>query len=315
MDPLVLFTALALAGLAATATIAVHRTLNRSASTERFEEALAKITGAEVIESMDTSLAKSSKKFTFSWTDYWIQAFEKSGRKVQDRSAPGRIMLGVVILSAVFGVFVMPDISFAGLVPVVAMASVLLWLSFERSRRMAGLERQLPLLLSSLRNQMQAGMTVQAAIMSVADDLPAPLGDEMRQVKNDVSVSIPLDQSLSALAARSESRLMTFLVASIGIATRSGADLIPQLIVIEEVVRQRARITGKIRSAIALAKPTAYLAMGAPVAMGGWLFITDPTYSAYFFGPDGILMFLGILAFYAAGVVTVQIMVKGVEKV
>lgn len=315
MDLLALFTALAIAGLAATATIAVHRTINRSASTDRFEEALAKVTGAEPVENLDMSLSKSSSKKKFSWNEYWIATFEKSGRKVQDRSAPGRIMLGIVVISLVFGIFVMPDPSFAGTVPVLVIACVQLWLSFERSRRKAGLERQLPLLLSSLRNQMQAGMTVQAAIMSIADDLPAPLGDEIRQVKNDVSVSIPLDQSLNALAARSESRLMSFLVASVGIATRSGADLIPQLIVIEEVVRQRARITGKIRSAIALAKPTAYLAMGAPIAMGAWLFITDPTYPAYFFGPDGFLLFLGILGMYAAGVFTVQVMVKGVEKV
>jgi tight adherence protein B len=159
---------------------------------------------------------------------------------------------------------------------------------------------------------MHAGVTVQAALMSVADELPSPIGDEVRMVKRDVNVSIPLEQALDTLAQRVNSRQMQFLVASIGIAVRSGSDLVPQLVVIEEIVQQRARIEGKIKSAIALAKPTAILAMAAPVIMMLYMSFTDPGYLAWFFGPG--ILFLGIsIGLYAAGVVTIRILVKNVE--
>jgi len=125
---------------------------------------------------------------------------------------------------------------------------------------------------------------------------------------------MPVEQALEKLGERSKSRLMAFLVASIGVAVKSGADLIPQLVVIEETVRQRARIEGKIKAAIALAKPTSYLAMFTPVGMGGWLFLSDPTYGKFYFG-EGWLMLLIAVVLYAAGVFTVRLMVSNVEKV
>jgi tight adherence protein B len=161
---------------------------------------------------------------------------------------------------------------------------------------------------------MMAGVTIQGAIINISDELPSPIGDEFRQVKADVSVSIPLEDALAGLAFRVKSRLLFFLVSSIGIALRSGSDLIPQLVTIEEIVRQRARITGKIKSALAFAKPTSYLAMGAPVLMAGYLFLTDIAYPSYFFG-EGILLLVISLLMYAAGIVVIQAIVKNVEKI
>ena len=314
MDPLVILTIIGVAGLAVTLTLAVWRTINRSTATDRFDEALAQITGTETFEG-DTTLSATGKKRKWSWSTYWYELFIKSGRKIEDPQTPGRIMIGVLIIAAFIGFFVFPGGALGGVVPVAAAALIILWLGMEKNKRKGMLEKQLPLLLSGLRAQMQAGMNIQGAISAVASDLPSPLGDEIRQVRDDVNVSVPLEQALQDLADRSQSRIMKFLVSSIGIAIRSGSDLIPQLVVIEETVRQRARIQGKIAAALALAKPTSYIAMAAPVLLGGWMFISDPSYPAFYFSPDGILMLLIAVGLYVAGVVVVQIMVSNVEKV
>ncbi len=315
IDPLALILVIAVAAVAALVTLAVYRSLSgHSAGGETFEDALAKMTGTEDF-SIDTSLAKTSKSSSFSWNKYWATAFEKAGRKVADPSGPGRMMLVFVVVAIFFGLAVWPGGVYFGFIPVLVVAGMSLYLSLVRGRRKGQLEQQLPLLLSGLRTQMQAGLTAQGAILAVADELPAPLGDEIRIVKADVSVSVPLDVALQSLAERSQSRIMKFLVSSMGIAIRSGQDLIPQLVVIEETVRQRARIQGKIRSALAMAKPTAYISMAAPLALGAWMFITDPTYPAFYFGPNGFIMLLIAAMLYAAGVFTVFVMVSNVEKV
>lgn len=314
MDPAVLLTIGAIAGLTATLTVAVYRTLRQPAGADKFDEALAKITGTETLDG-DTSLAKSNKSVRKSWNEYWRILFEKSGRRVADPSSPGRVVLGILIVATFFGIAVFPGGALFPVAPAVAYLGITLWLSFERNRRKASLEKQLPLLLSALRNQMQAGMTVQGAIMAVADDLPLPLGDEIRQVKADVNVSVPLDKALGDLADRSQSSIMQFLVSSMGVAIRSGSDLIPQLVVIEETVRQRARIQGKIRAALALARPTAYIAAAAPVAMAGYMFMTDPTFGEFYTTSQGLLILSISVLLYAAGLFTMRILVSNVEKV
>lgn len=314
MDPLVILTIIAIAGLAVTLTLAVWRTITRPTSTDRFDEALAQITGTETFEG-DTTLSANKKKKSITWTGYWYDLFIKSGRKIEDPDTPGRIMLGVVAITAFIGFFVFPAGPLGAIVPVVAILLVIVWLGMEKNKRKGNLEKQLPMLLSGLRAQMQAGMNIQGAISTVATDLPSPLGDEIRQVRDDVNVSVPLEVALQSLADRSQSRIMKFLVSSMGIAIRSGSDLIPQLVVIEETVRQRARIQGKIAAALALAKPTSYIAMSAPVLLGGWMFISDPSYPAFYFSPDGFIMLLVAIALYVAGVFVVQLMVSNVEKV
>jgi Flp pilus assembly protein TadB len=312
VDSAILLTVIAVMALAATLTLAVWRTLNRPAGGDRFEDALSKITtGRDVDE--DTSIAKSRRP-SFSWNDFWYQAVVKAGRTVSEEETPGRLMIGVALLSLFFGVFVYPADSTGVYVPVLVLGALWAYLNLEQSKRKSGLEKQLPLLLSSLRTQMTAGMTIQAALLNIADDLPAPLGDEIRQVKADVAVSIPLDQSLDALAKRVKSHILQFLVSSIGIALRSGSDLIPQLVTIEEIVRQRARIQGKIRSALALARPTSWLAMGTPGVMAAYLFATNPDYPVFFFGSGFWLLGLALIL-YAAGVFVVRLLVSNVDKV
>jgi tight adherence protein B len=271
------------------------------------------MTGSDITE-VDTILTKSGPDRSFNWNRFWHEAIIKTGRTVVDVDSPGRIMAGVGALAFFFGVAVFPGGPAGIIVPIVALAGAWAFFNFEQSKRRRTMDHQLPMMLSSLRTQMSAGMTIQGAMMAIADDLPSPLGDEMRQVKADVNVSIPLEEALDHLAARLKSRVMFFLVSSIGIAIRSGSDLVPQLITIEEIVRQRARIEGKIRAALALAKPTSYLAIAAPPLMAIYQFSTDPKVSAYFFG-EGIFTLFVAIGMYAGGIFVIQTMVKNVEKI
>jgi Flp pilus assembly protein TadB len=303
----------ALAAMTGTLVLAVVSTLSKPVASESFDDALSMMTGRDANE-IDLSLTKGPDEKKKGWNGFWYTEFTKSGRQIADEGTPGRVILSIIALSLFFGVFVFPGGSLGLIAPLVAVGAVYLFLTYEQGKRRATLEKQLPLVLSSLRTQMMAGVTVQGALINVADELPSPIGDEFRQVKADVSVSIPLEESLANLATRMKSRLMFFLVSSIGVAIQSGSDLIPQLVTIEEIVRQRARIEGKIKSALAFARPTAYLAMGVPLLMGVYLFATDPTYGNYFFG-EGWWLLLISLAAYAGGVFLIRQIVKNVEKI
>jgi tight adherence protein B len=314
MNPKILLAVFSFMGLSSLLTIAVWRTIVRPTGIQDFDAVIATVTGNDTADTETTLLKHKKENESWSWQKWWLEATLKAGRSVSDPAAPGRFMLGATILGSVFGAFVYPGGVVGIYMGVLVIFLARLWLSFEVGKRKAVLERQMPLLLAGLRNQMTAGVTIQRAIMEIADDLPNPIGSEMRQVRDEVRVNVPLTDALEGLNGRVNSRLMQFLVSSIGVAIKSGSDLIPQLITIEEIVRMRARIDGKIRAAVALAKPTAYMAAGAPPLMFVWSMISDPTYLPYFLG-KGLLLLLAAVVLYAVGIFLIQIMIKNVENI
>lgn len=313
-NPMLLLTIFAVMALAATLTVAVWRTLARPAGIQDFDTVIATVTGGEKTQESTASLKSGRTKEKWSWQKWWLDSALKAGRVVKDPGSPGRVMLGVVILTSIFGFFVYPGGIMGAYAGLLSIAIGRFWLTLEVGKRKLALERQMPMLLSGLRTQMASGDSIQKAIMGIADNLPNPIGQEIRKVRDEVNVAIPLTKALDNLAQRVDSRLMVFLVSSIGVGIKSGSDLIPQLMTLEEIIRMRARIDGKIRSAVALAKPTAYVAASAPVIMFIYSSITDPAYLSFFFG-QGLMLFIIAMALYTFGLVAIQLMIKNVEKI
>jgi Flp pilus assembly protein TadB len=308
-EPAVLFTVGAIVALTVTLTLAVVRTLQAPAKRQSFDQALEYVMSSEL--DIDTALNRDEKK-SKNWFEYWEHLTNRSGRVVTDPQSPGRAAAGVAIFAIVFGFLVFPGGLMGALAaPAVGLLVMRMFLGGEARKRVIAMEKQLPNLLSGLRANLQAGSTPQQAMLAVADDLPQPLGDEMRLLKRDLNVNVALEIAMEDLAKRVPSREMKFLVASVEIAVRSGADLDPQLATIEDIVKQRTRIRQKLRAAVAQVKPTQFLAYGA-VPLMFFVSTRTPDNLAYWFG-DGIwiLALAGIL--YGSGGYLIRFMVKGVE--
>lgn len=308
-NPAVLVTIAAIVGVVVTLTLAVVRTVQAPAKRQNFDQALEYVMSSEL--DIDTAL-NTDEQTSQNWSEYWATLTHRSGRVVSHPGAPGRVALGIVIFGIVLGYLVFPGGPVGALVaPVVGLLGMRMFLGGEARKRVIAMEKQLPQLLSGLRANLQAGSTPQQAMLAVADDLPSPLGDEMRMLKKDLNVNVALEIAMEGLAQRVPSREMKFLVSSVEIAVRSGADLDPQLATIEEIVKQRTRIRQKLRAAVAQVKPTQMLAYGAVPLM---FFISNrtPDNRAYWFG-GGIIMLIVASALYAAGGYLIRFMVKGVE--
>ena len=307
--PEVLVTVAAIIGMTVALTLAVVQTVAAPAKRKAFDEALESVLSSEL--EIDTALNQTSTN-SKDWFEYWADLTSDSGRVIADPKSPGLTALGVVVFAAVFGAFVFPGGFLGGVAgPVLGLFIMRMLLSNEARKRVVAMEKQLPLLLSGLRSNLQAGSTPQQAMLAVADDMPSPLGDELRMLKRDLNVNVALEIAMDGLAARVPSREMKFLVSSVEIAVRSGADLDPQLATIEEIVKQRTRIRQKLRSAVAQVKPTKMLAYGAVPLM---LFVSmrNSENRDYWFS-GGIIMLVVAGALYAAGGYAIRFMVKGVE--
>lgn len=125
---------------------------------------------------------------------------------------------------------------------VVAMAPTL-YVRAARRRRLAAIERDLPLVLELLATLAEAGLGLDAAMARVLDgqdpDRPASL--ELRTFQRDVSAGVPRVQALRQLAARADVSALSVFVAAVIQAEQVGASLAETLRHQADDLRNRRR--------------------------------------------------------------------------
>ena len=294
------------------AVVGVGLNLQNPLKKKTFSEALSYINATEF--ELDTAMNQSTKTDRVTWSEYWSEMYVKAG-KISAPATPGRAVLMLGLLMGLIGLFVFPATWWGGIVmSLVALPMARGWLRMEASKRIHTMEKQLPALLAGIRANLSSGATAQQAIVAVADDVPAPLGDELKALRRDIDVNVGLEVALQDLSKRVPSREMQFLVSSIEISVRVGADLDPQIQIIEGIVRQRSRVRGMIRSAVAQAKPTMLLAYCVVPLMLAYSF-SNPENKRFWLSTDGYgpIMLGLIIGLYLSCLAVVHAMVKGVE--
>ena len=312
MEPDVLLVVV-LAGIAAALLVlGVFQTLRTPSNKQRFEDALSDMQSGE-LHDLDMAFAENRPEKASGWFSAWRIRADNAGQVFDNPNQPGWNALRNMGVAAVFGLLIFPG-GVVGLValPIVFLMFQYLWLGAQAKKRIATMEKQLPLLLSGLRSYLQAGSTPQQAIISVADEIPAPLGDELRVVKQSINVAVPLDEALRQLSQRVPSREMQFLASSIEIAVRSGANLEPQLETIEAVVAQRARLRSKLSTAIASVRPTQIAAtVAVPVFFLNSL--RDEQNRAFWLSPNSLTFVVLVVFSTVFGLWGIRVLIKRIE--
>lgn len=285
----------------------VHRAFLTNTGEADFEARLREIGRGEFQEDDD-----SDKKAT--WSSYWHSLATRTGTIPSSPESVGRVIMIVMTIAFGVGALVWPGsivvgAIFAGVVPVLAN----LWYMFQIKKRSKKLDSQLPVLVSHMRATLQANQTPRDAILSVIDEMPLPLRDELGILRSEVNVNIPLETALENLALRVPSREMKFLVSSIGIAIQSGSDLDPQLKVIEDMMSQRSRLAQKLASAVAEVQPSIYLSAVFVPAGFIYSYVSSEVNREFWGSFLGILALAAVAVLYVAGLFLTRKIVNNVE--
>lgn len=298
------------AGLVIAIVLAIGRASTSSTEMEEFKRSIEEITKSEIEQDRKEKNLVNPK----TWEGYWYKAVEDTGRQPSTVDQPANmVLIGIVVLAAT-GLLVFPG----GMIGLFSLpiGGVLIFrgaLKAEAKKRVATLNKQLPQLVSGLMANILANQTPQNALISVADDMPAPLGDELRIMKNDLEVNVPLDEALDRLADRVPSREIQFLVSAIKIAAFSGMDLTPQLRIIDKIIVSRTRLSQKLSSAISSVNPTIWVSAITIPAMFIFQYISSPENRGFWFTIQGIVCLIIVSGLYAGGLWITKRMVKSVE--
>lgn len=289
--------------------LGIARVAGKSKDSEEFTALLQSITQSEVeAEELRNGLPPEK-----SWTGYWLKLGLDSGWKPVSVESPARLALMLIVGGSIVGFFVFQLVGalLLGVGSVIVLRTVFVAKAKTRKKLM---EKQLPNLISGMRANLQANLTPQQAILSQVDEIPAPLGDELKILRQEVNVNVPLETALTNLSNRVPSREIKFLVSSVKIAISSGVDLEPQLQTIQGIIVQRTKIANHLAAAVASVQPSIYVAAIAIPA--GFLFsYASSEQNKIFWGTTNGLIGLAVIGFlYVIGLFLARKLVQKVEK-
>lgn len=163
-----------------------------------------------------------------------------------------------------------------------ACACMLPWLQARRlaKKRTAEFEVQFPDALDLLIRALRAGHALSAGMQMVAEELQDPVSQEFMLAADEIKLGKEVPAALSNMAYRVETPDLPFFVVAVSIQQETGSNLTEVLENLSEVIRERFKLYGKVRSLTALGRASANILAIWPAVMLGALYTVNPGYIA-----------------------------------
>ncbi len=186
------------------------------------------------------------------------------------------LSLGVLLLASLLG---LPS-GLAILAALGALLSAQATLTWRRNHRAAELERQLPDALSLVARSMQAGHAFSSALQIAAQECPAPMGTELRNVFSEIQYGESANEALSHWAERVAGQDVRIFVIAVRIQSETGGNLAELLHQTAALIRERQKLRGTVRVLSAEGRISALILTLLPFGLAGMLSILNPTFMA-----------------------------------
>ncbi|HEY6276049.1 MAG TPA: type II secretion system F family protein [Streptosporangiaceae bacterium] len=171
-------------------------------------------------------------------------------------------------------------------------------------RRRAAFADQLPDVLQLMAGSLRSGFSLAQSLDAVVREDTQPASDEFFRAIAEARVGIELDVALDGVANRMESTDLRWTVMAIRIQREVGGNLAEILGNTITTMRERAALHRHVRALSAEGRMSAWILIALPVAIGGWLFLTNRSYLDPLFhtilgglllGAAGVLFVVGVI--------------------
>jgi tight adherence protein B len=184
-------------------------------------------------------------------------------------------------------------------------------LKFLTRRRLKAFEDQLPDTLNLLSGSLRSGYSFMQGVEAVAQETTDPMARELRRVLAEARLGRPLEDALSDVATRMKSRDFEWSVLAIRIQREVGGNLAELLQTVADTMIQRGRLRGEVKALTAEGRLSAIIMGLMPLAIGGFLFMSNPEYIGELFaGAIGWGMVVASVVAGLAGFAWLQKIIK-----
>ncbi len=180
-----------------------------------------------------------------------------------------RVLVGATLAAVPF--MVAPSvvgIVLAGVAGIAGFLAPAFYLQHARSKRVARIEQQLIDFLPALASSLRSGFAFTPAVESAAQQISAPLGDELAMLLNDLSLGADSPAALRELGARVGSRDLDMVITALQVQRTTGGNLPEILDAAAAALRERERIRGDVQTFTAQQRMTGLILSVYAVAVG-----------------------------------------------
>ncbi len=145
-------------------------------------------------------------------------------------------------------------------------------LSFRIGRRRGAFADQLPDMLQLVAGSLQSGFSLPQALDAVVREDAQPAAGEFARALAEARLGGDLEDALERVAGRMDSTDLRWAVMAIRIQRSVGGNLVEVLRNTVDMMRERSGLRRHVRALSAEGRLSAYILIGLPLFVGGWLF-------------------------------------------
>ncbi|MGH6947811.1 MAG: type II secretion system F family protein [Kiloniellales bacterium] len=226
-----------------------------------------------------------------------------------------QLTIGNYLLACLTIAIVTAGGSFAiGLLPIVAalpaglfsgLALPYLAVGIASKRRQTKFIASFPEAIDLMVRGIKSGLPISEAIRTAGEEVPDPVGVEMRRIVDGIKFGRKLEEMLWEVSHRLDIQEFKFFTVALSIQTETGGNLAETLENLSDVLRRRRQLKLKIKALSSEAKASAYIIGSLPFVMAVLIFLMNSAYiMQLYFDPRGnIMVGVGLLSFFiGAGV-------------
>ncbi|MDR2714790.1 MAG: type II secretion system F family protein [Coriobacteriales bacterium] len=173
--------------------------------------------------------------------------------------------------------------------------------------RQIRLREQLPDALNAIGMCFSAGYSLQQALAQIADELPDPLGTQLRLTVDDIDVGYSISEALERLEERTDCADLRFVLVALDIQHTTGGSLRKILEGATASITDSFELARSLEVQTAQARMSARVVTIMPLALFVLLSLAMPGYLATFFGSFGGFMLLVVaLGLEVLGIVIIR---------
>ncbi|MGI6119138.1 MAG: type II secretion system F family protein [Desulfosporosinus sp.] len=153
----------------------------------------------------------------------------------------------------------------------------------KKMKRVDLFEKQLVEAIAIICNSLRSGLTLQQAMISIAQEMPEPICTEFGRVTREINLGSNLEKALGNMAERLNSKSFMMIVSAILIQRQIGGNLSDVLSNIAGTIKERFKIKSEIKVLTATARSSGIIVGLLPVILFLFFMLVKPEYVEGFF--------------------------------
>ncbi len=202
---------------------------------------------------------------------------EQAGRKMSAGSIL-LLMAGQAVVGFLIAWLRTGSVLWAVVAAVVVGALPLGYLFYKRQERVKAFEEQFPEALDMMSRAVRAGYALSGGIQLVSEEMPEPVGEELKLVAEEIRLGVEPGEALAKLWRRMPTSDVGFFCTAIRIQRSAGGNLAEMLDRLSEVIRTRFAILGQARALSAQQRYAAIIVGVSPLAFAILMRLMNPRY-------------------------------------